>query len=242
MRRSYPRTPFPTEAPLDKFLAEVVHFSRRDGWQKRDERTGQRSTAWTAWMSASAPCSALANDEDRAEAAEVLAFASVWFDARTERGGMTDFDSKMAAPLARGDGKVRKDEVGPVAYLVQLKAREQVRGPEALLTGGMAPDRSRHVGAVGQRFEATCVAEFVKHLGERAVGPRFYFNGRMAQHGADRYLVKLRTEDGDLLTWFTANAPEQGWRGVVAGTVKAHEEYKGTKQTIVTRCRLTEVH
>lgn len=55
------------------------------------------------------------------------------------------------------------------------------------------------------------------------------------------WLYKFTDESGNIYTWF-ASSPVQDEDKVIAikGTVKKHEEYKGVKQTIMTRCKVTE--
>jgi len=52
-------------------------------------------------------------------------------------------------------------------------------------------------------------------------------------------IVKMKDLDGNLFTWFASDYTdlERGDRLSITGTVKKHDEYKGTKQTVITRCR-----
>lgn len=65
-------------------------------------------------------------------------------------------------------------------------------------------------------------------------------------------MVKMRDESGNLLVWFTSSLPrsQRSEKGQIIdpiqegnivdlrGTVKAHEEFRNEKQTILTRCKL----
>jgi len=55
------------------------------------------------------------------------------------------------------------------------------------------------------------------------------------------YLYQIETEQG-LAKWFASNEcsgiPKEGKQVTLKGTVKEHKEYKGAKETIVTRCKL----
>lgn len=58
-------------------------------------------------------------------------------------------------------------------------------------------------------------------------------------------LVKMVSTDGDIFQWFASNASdasgnriEVGKTYTLAGTLKAHTEYRGTKQNKVIRCKL----
>lgn len=57
-------------------------------------------------------------------------------------------------------------------------------------------------------------------------------------------LVSFRTEAGDILKWFTSaglRGFNQGERLKLTATVKEHKEYKGQRQTILSRCVATKV-
>jgi hypothetical protein len=57
-------------------------------------------------------------------------------------------------------------------------------------------------------------------------------------------LVKMRTDDGNLLCWFASNPPdcvEIGAHLSVTGTVKDHKEFAGAKETNLTRCKVTSL-
>lgn len=84
---------------------------------------------------------------------------------------------------------------------------------------------SKHVGEVGKRFDLVLTVRKVR-----------WFPG---DYGG-RYLVSFGDADGNLFTWWTgenlSDNVEPGKTFEVRGTVKKHEDYKGTKQTVLTRC------
>lgn len=51
-------------------------------------------------------------------------------------------------------------------------------------------------------------------------------------------IIKMRDSAGNMLTWFASghHGLRKGDRAEVKGTVKKHDEYKGVKQTVLTRC------
>ena len=53
------------------------------------------------------------------------------------------------------------------------------------------------------------------------------------------YLYKFIDADGNVFMWSTSNGLEEDKVDTVTGTVKEHKEYKGRKQTWVTRCKVT---
>lgn len=89
-----------------------------------------------------------------------------------------------------------------------------------------APE-SKWIGEVGERL--TDLKLMVK-----------YVNGFDGQFGFT-YVYKMEDEDGNQFTWFTQKSLEQGQSYIVRGTVKKHDEFRGVKQTVLTRCHLKEV-
>lgn len=93
---------------------------------------------------------------------------------------------------------------------------------------------STYVGAVGQRDKKGCLATL------EAIIPV----GADSMYGP-KYLHKFRTEGGDILTWFASGSSGAGRDDVgktfrIVGTVKEHSEFRGVKQTVLTRCKLTQ--
>lgn len=82
---------------------------------------------------------------------------------------------------------------------------------------------SQHVGAVGDRISFVAVAEF----------SRCIYAGRNAQYDPDRFVNKLRTEEGHVLTWFGNYGLKTGEKLAGTARVKAHEDYQGEKQTVI---------
>ena len=56
-------------------------------------------------------------------------------------------------------------------------------------------------------------------------------------------LIKFEDEYGNILDWWTSTdvKAEVGNRVLLTGTVKSHNEYKGNKTTVVTRCKIKAV-
>ncbi len=89
---------------------------------------------------------------------------------------------------------------------------------------------SEHIGEVGKResWEVTI---------DRVSGPFDTAYGEL-------YVHNYVTEDGNVLVWKTGCAPDdtpKGTKVILTGTVKAHGEYKGLKQTVVNRCKFKAV-
>ena len=108
-----------------------------------------------------------------------------------------------------------------------LRHTEQLRARELEASGPKV-----HVGTVGKRQTFT-----VKVLGLREMGWDDY-----AQ--APRLLVRMADQDGNVLVWWTTTVSSggaamydagEGATLTIKGTVKAHDEFKGMPQTVLTR-------
>jgi hypothetical protein len=56
------------------------------------------------------------------------------------------------------------------------------------------------------------------------------------------YLHRFVTAEGNSLTWFASSTQlKEGAHYNLKGTVKAHEVYRGEKQTLLTRCKVEEL-
>ena len=90
---------------------------------------------------------------------------------------------------------------------------------------------SQHIGAPRERFafEATVVAS--RQIGHEPFYPY-----------APRYLSRLVTTDGNVLVWFSNKHLERFVDQQVTGkaTVKKHDSYRDTAQTIVTRLKVDQ--
>lgn len=87
---------------------------------------------------------------------------------------------------------------------------------------------SKHVGTIKTRLEMTLTVDMIRYWD--------------TDYGTTTF-IKMHDEDGNVLTWKASNSPEV-YRGDVLrikGTVKAHDDYKGTAQTVLTRCKILEV-
>lgn len=85
------------------------------------------------------------------------------------------------------------------------------------------PSASEWVGEVGERIER--VFHFDK-LVWRGAGVA----------GKTSYMWLMSDEDGNAYKWSTSCYYEEGDAVKLRATIKDHSEYKGTKQTVVTRC------
>lgn len=218
-------------ATLAAFLTVVATVIRLDGWtsrgMERDDpsRTATATTAWSAYWASERYGRDLirryidgATSDDRALAARTVEWARALVDAE----GLNDYLYNLSV-VARAS-LVTHRTTGLAASMVSAYRREVERAESAKREAARAP--SAFVGTIGERLRGVRVTVRRRtDLEPNEFGPRT--------------LVAMEDESGNDLTWFT------GWSGVevgdvrfLTGTVKSHSEYKGRKQTTLSRCVL----
>lgn len=87
---------------------------------------------------------------------------------------------------------------------------------------------SEHVGEIGDKIEAEVTLSFYT-----CWESDFGYNNVT-------YLYTFKDEKGNVYTWKTGNYinKEKGTKFSIKGTIKDHSEYKGIKQTVLTRCKI----
>lgn len=125
--------------------------------------------------------------------------------------------------------KVIRKNLGLVCSMIPFYQRAMEQEAERKRKAAAAGHCNEHLGEVGQRLEVTAYCESVRFI-------EGYY-GATALH-------RFRDPDGRLLVWFCGGRgfdAEVGQTYKLRGTVKRHDDYKGTAQTILTRCvRLKE--
>lgn len=88
---------------------------------------------------------------------------------------------------------------------------------------------SEYVGEVGDKVEWTLTFK-----------DYFTFETHYTYTGEINFIYKFADKDGNTIVWKTGKAleMEEGKEYTVKGTIKAHNEYKGDKQTVLTRCKI----
>ena len=87
-------------------------------------------------------------------------------------------------------------------------------------------------------------SEFVGRIGDRltftAVDVKCIYTSE-SQYGLN-FMYRMHDEDGNVYMWSTSNFLNSEYSYQIVGTVKNHEEYRGTKQTWLTRCRTAKLN
>lgn len=110
----------------------------------------------------------------------------------------------------------------PTEYKKLLKRREEQRKREA--EAEAARKSSEYIGEIGKRIDvevkdATLVSSWETDWGMT-------------------HLYKFIDTDGNVLVWFASSMIDDNDVHKVRGTVKAHNERDGIKQTVITRCKV----
>lgn len=111
-------------------------------------------------------------------------------------------------------------------YRSYLRSEEEKEAGEA--KASKESTNSEYVGVIGERIEFTPVSAECVYSNETMYGWS--------------WLYKFVDEKGNVYMWWSSSGIDQDKEiSTVKGTVKSHEEYKGVKQTFLTRCRVTQV-
>lgn len=82
---------------------------------------------------------------------------------------------------------------------------------------------SKHVGTIGDKITFTGI---IKHV-----------TTSDTQWGLS-HLYRMTDTTGNIYTWWTSNAQNDAENVTITGTVKAHDNYQGIAQTVLTRCKV----
>lgn len=156
-----------------------------------------------------------------AKEAEGKAQAILDFVLSDDFGGNSDYVPNLKA-AARGH-LVSPRNFGLLVSAPQAYARhmEQTLVREKQAKVG---ENSNHFGEVKTRYELEVTVAGIRYL--------------EGDYGTTT-LYTLLDADGNLFKWFATTdklGEDEGARFVIKGTVKKHDEYNGTKQTVLTRC------
>lgn len=219
-----------------EWLCYVAETVRHFGYVKHDPESTERSTrtrageyygidhgAYKSWYAADLrrqlerEMDAVGFSADSKEAHDTVEAALAWLDEQTESSNYMH-NLKTACALECIDYK----HFGITASLIPVYRREMER-EEKRKAERQQGAASSWVGEVGKRVE-------VKVAGIVCV------TGWETQWGYTK-VYKITGEDGNIYTWKTSNWVDEDEVKSIKGTVKAHNDFRGTKQTELTRCK-----
>ena len=90
--------------------------------------------------------------------------------------------------------------------------------------------KSQYIGEVGDKVKMT-----LKYTGYHSYTTHYTW------YGETHYILKFVDGDENVVIWNTSSYQdiEENKTYTVTGTIKEHSEYKGTKQTVLNRCRIS---
>jgi hypothetical protein len=208
-------------------LLEVLEWTaasiRNDGWVSRRESEIKLCSA-TADRVLNLITNAQARRLEVTEEDENLAAQSLaWSEGLGERSDLNDYLHNLSV-LAKS-GAINRKGFGLACSMVSAYMRElEMEIKQAKQAEDAA--KSNFVGTVGERttFELTVV----KAMPVESV------------YGVST-LYKLVDGTGNYVTWFSSSAGTDltvGQTYTLKATVKKHEDYRGTKQTVITRAKI----
>ena len=218
----------PRYVGTDDFLTHVATMMREDGgYVKRggSSEYGRRPTADAAMSNMWAyknrdtdrqgrPLWIEPLPEDEARAAKALEWARTVLAEKPEK---SEFEHNVASMVAGGALPERGE--GYAAYLITMYERETGREIERERIAKVAA-ASEHVGTVGERLKLKLKVEQIWE--------------REGNYGTT-FITKLADEQGNVFKWFGSYALEQGEEYEGAWQVKKHDEFRGAKETQLTR-------
>lgn len=219
----------------DNFLANTIAIIRNEGWRSKKQAMESGSGGATANRAldnlhyARTPAQrhrmVEVTDADRKEAKEILAWA-----AKRLENPESDYEHNLAVAAKLG----HVESSGILASLVPFYLREVAKAERLKVAKKLAVD-SVHVGEVGKRQEFTLTLQ-----------RSFNFE---TQYGT-MFIHNFTDPDGNIVIWKT-NSPNipspdpestppfrDGMTYNVKASVKEHGEYKGAKQTVLTRMKI----
>ena len=124
-------------------------------------------------------------------------------------------------------------EIGRLYYIDYVDGIDMVKklkdDGEQALRAKNGEHISEYVGTVGERREFVC----------RMVG-HFTYESHYSFYGELNHIYKFADENGDIIVWNTTAGVEEGkpeYR--FKATIKEHSEYRGEKQTVVSRAKFS---
>jgi hypothetical protein len=155
--------------------------------------------------------------EDVARAEAVVAWA-------TALPGGSEFDRNMRAIAT--SPSVSAKFLGTIAYMPEALNRAESKAVREVAKAAVAAD-STFFGTEGAKF-----------AGEQVT---IVSSDRLIQSQYTSYLQEFVTASGSILKWFSSSTIGMNPGEVVtlSGTVKTHREFRGAKETTVTRCKVS---
>lgn len=221
-------------ASLAEFLAWTVKIVNESGWLSRTEARDRGSlflaTADLSWSALTATDGTVTRadfgyltDADRAAGHELVEWIEKYFES-LDQSKFDENEYLYNVRLIVDAGDVRFRTAGLAASIIRI--RDKVLGDETHYGRRRSQD-PQYVGEIGKRSVFRNLVVYKISDFENAFG---------ASH-----LHLFLDEQGNILKWVTGTTRLGIGRSYnVKGTVKEHKDYKGIKQTTLSRCALVD--
>lgn len=206
-----------------EYFLRWVHMSMRTtGWCPRS-KAGYGVTAtvddalycmdkYKKYKSGPAP-----TEQDR----EVTKKALEWIRESSDWDPMNDFLYGLHIVCKSSIIHVKHTAIAATLFMAYNRAMEKARERQSQMT-------SEWQGEVGEKKLFTLKCDSV-----------FYQENCYGRRATTTAIYRLSDENGNRFTWFSSNdVLEVGNNYNLKGTIKALDEYKGVKQTVLTRCKV----
>jgi hypothetical protein len=220
-----------THFEIEAFLAATATDVRVLGWMSRTaaRETEGASTADSVWRRLSNKPEA-SNPVFEAVDGETATAALAWALELSDELLATEKSDYLhnVRVIARA-GHVDRKMAGIAASIITAYQRAVAKARKDAEKAAL-PTADIHLGTIGKRQSfGTVILDFV--------------TGYETEYGYTT-ILKFRTEEGATLVWKASSTSitrlDAGKRFLLTGTVKAHDLYKGAKQTSVSRCKAVE--
>jgi len=213
---------------LGELLTLTSALMRAEGWRSRGKAREDGGCSTSDRVPALAMALARGELDERAgwtpeheptEADATRAAAGLAWARSLPIDGRSSYLNNLSVLAAQGYATDK--QLGLACSILAAKARADAKDQER----AARPERANeHLGRVGAYHVALAKLVRVVELS--------------GDFGAT-YLGLFEAQDGASLKWYSSRPlPEAGWCGWVAGAVKRHGEYKGRKETVLSRATL----
>ena len=129
------------------------------------------------------------------------------------------------------------------AFVGAKKAHDKKLAEEARRKAYLDSINDSYFGEIGDKFEKELVFE-----------KSFAYQNDFGYYGGTTYILLFRDDEGHVFKWSTSNGCYKCWCSIngkcdyvdyevgkkylIKGSIKDHAEYKGVKQTVITRCKV----
>lgn len=225
---------------LEYYLSYVAKAIREKGWMSRSKAREADYDAGGVRPEATA---------DRASGYMYIVHDAKANADEREKARFTEVDATLAKTAVEWARENLPQLQNPSDYEHNLRVVTSMQAIDGRMTGIAASlivyyqkktqqqvnyQNSSWFGAVGDRATFTLTVDRVIPHEKQAYG----WQGRRGQT-ATTYIHKMRDEAGNLAVWFSSGEKlEEGKTYRLVATVKDHKDYRGVKETILTRCSI----